>query len=253
MLIRATGDVNTETRGLALTALADTASKPEAGAANLKKAMRAAEWSAQNDSDEGVKLAARAALQKLHAAELATGHMSQADESDEQASPERAVAAPASRATAPEPAPARAALPVAVASAPAQGPIVAVFDIEDSSKRFPKETLDQLTEYLAAQMSDVGYRVVPRDQVRERLAQEKTEGFKACYDQSCQIELGKEVAAEKSLSTKLLRVGKKCAISSVMYDLRTATTERSAPVDTACDEDALMDAMKQIAQKMSAH
>jgi hypothetical protein len=166
------------------------------------------------------------------------------------------------------PAKVRAHAPSPVASSPAErkhgsgaqakpasrgkstGAIVAVFDIEDGSKRFSKITLDQLTDYLAAQLSDLGYRVVPREQIRQRLMHEKRDTYKACYDQSCQVELGRELAAEKSISTKLLRVADKCAVTAVMFDLRTATAERSAPLDTPCDEGSLMDAVKGIARKL---
>ncbi|HSA24008.1 MAG TPA: hypothetical protein P5076_21290, partial [Myxococcota bacterium] len=106
----------------------------------------------------------------------------------------------------PEPRAEVAPPPRRVAGGPA--PVVAVFDIQDASRMLPRaEDRDQLTEYLAAQLTELaGFRVVPRDQLRARLQQQKTVGYQQCYDQSCQIELGKAMAAEKSLSTKLLKV-----------------------------------------------
>jgi hypothetical protein len=45
--------------------------------------------------------------------------------------------------------------------------IVAVFDVEDAAGRFDEKVLNQLTEYLTAQMNEQGgYRVVPRNKLR---------------------------------------------------------------------------------------
>jgi hypothetical protein len=130
--------------------------------------------------------------------------------------------------------------------------IVAVFDIEDRSGRFKAATLGQLTEYLSAKVTQIaGYQVIPRDQLRARLTAEKRRSFKECYDQRCQIELGKAVAAQKSLATKLLRVGSKCALTSLLYDLKTEATDRAASVKTTCTEEALLTGVEQLARQLS--
>lgn len=143
-------------------------------------------------------------------------------------------------------------------AAPAPSPggpgkmIVAVFDVQDLSRKFKKRTLEQLTEYLSARITQVTrYRVVPRDQLRSRLFEQKRGTYRACYEETCQIELGKALAAQKSLSTKILKVGKRCAISSILYDFKTETAEQSALVRTDCDEDSLMDCMDRVARQFS--
>jgi hypothetical protein len=130
--------------------------------------------------------------------------------------------------------------------------IVAVFDVEDATSRWKDKTLSQLTDYLAAKITEVGYRVVPRNQLRARLVEEKKEGYKTCFDETCQIELGKAVAAQRSLSTKLLQIGTSCAISSTLFDLKTETTERAASVRTDCSENGLMEGMEKIARQLAA-
>ncbi len=136
--------------------------------------------------------------------------------------------------------------------AAATSPVVAVFDIQDASRRLKPAVLDQLTEYLAAQVTaQAGYQVVPRRQLRARLAAEKRKTFKACFDAACQIELGKAVAAERSLATKLLRVGSRCAFTAVLYDLKRETSIQAASVDTACSLDALMGGVRQLAEKLA--
>lgn len=140
----------------------------------------------------------------------------------------------------------------APAAAPPGKMIVAVFDVQDMSRKFKKRTLQQLTEYLSARITQVTrYRVVPRDQLRARLFEEKRGTYRECYEETCQIELGKALAAQKSLSTKILKVGTRCAISSILYDFKTETAEQSALVRTDCDEDSLMDCMDRVARQFS--
>lgn len=140
------------------------------------------------------------------------------------------------------------------ASAPParKGMIVAVFDIEDRVGLLSAKTRGQLTEYLAAGVTRfAGYQVVPRDQLRRRLAAEKRKSYKLCVEQRCQIELGKALAAKKSLATKLLKVGKQCAFTALLYDLRTEATERAAQVRTACDQDALLGGVEKLAKQLA--
>jgi hypothetical protein len=152
-----------------------------------------------------------------------------------------------------EPAPAPPPEPVPAPKPPRTPQILAVFDIQDASHGFSEQGMDQLTEYLAASLAKGGaFRVVPRDQLRTRIVQEKTESYKQCFDQSCQIDLGKAVAAQKSLATKILRVGDNCAITATMFDLKTETTEKAASVRTTCSENSLMDGMDKIADQLAA-
>jgi hypothetical protein len=132
--------------------------------------------------------------------------------------------------------------------------VVAVFLIHDASGKFKPSILEQLTEYLASRLTELaGYSVVPRDQLRQRLDEAKAESYQQCYDQSCQIELGRAVAAQRSLATNLLQVGNKCAISASLFDLKTEATAGAASVRTDCSDDALMDGVDQLAQKLAAN
>lgn len=132
---------------------------------------------------------------------------------------------------------------------PAPRAIVAVFDVE--STELTPASLDALTEYLAARLAETAFQVVPRAELRRRLQDAQAESYRACVDQSCQIELGRELAAQKTLATKILRLGTECQLTSVLYDLRTATTERAATREAACREDALLGAMREIADQLA--
>jgi hypothetical protein len=165
----------------------------------------------------------------------------------EMSGPGRGVAA-----TAPRPAVAPPAAPSPPSAAARPRAIVAVFDIQDQGGRIQPEALVQLTEYLATRLAETGaFRVVPHEQLRSRLVQEKVESYKECYEQSCQIEIGKAIAAEKSLSTKILRVGTQCAITATLYDLKSETAEAGASSRTDCTDNALMDGIDQVATQVA--
>jgi len=130
-------------------------------------------------------------------------------------------------------------------------PIVAVFDIQDRTGTMKSRILDQLTEYLAAQVTQrAGFKVIPRGQLRRRLSAEKVKSYRRCVDQRWQIELGKAVAAQKSLATKLLRGGKQCALTALLYDLKTEATDRAASVKTDCNEEALLAGVEKLAAQL---
>jgi len=137
-----------------------------------------------------------------------------------------------------------------VASA-GERPIVAVFDMEDRGSGLDKEVLANLTDYLASLLAEGGYQVIPRDQIRERLTGEQKESYKACYDQACQIELGRELAAQKVLATQILKIGKTCQVTSNLYDLKRTATELAANASADCDVDSLLGAVRTVAAKLS--
>jgi len=133
----------------------------------------------------------------------------------------------------------------------AEGPIVAVFDTDDQGSGLDRTLLTRLTDYLATRLTEGGYRIIPRSQVKERLLHAKKETYKECYDQGCQIELGRELAAQKTLATTILKIGGACQLTSVLYDLKKSTTELAASAEAPCDEKSLLEAVKQIAAKLS--
>lgn len=137
------------------------------------------------------------------------------------------------------------------ASAAGKPQIVVVFDIQDRSGRFPAEALSELTEYFATQIAQgSAYRVVPRTQLKQRLKAQKTTSYKRCYDEKCQIEVGRELSAQKLISTRIIRVGTKCAVTSTLFDLRTSTSERAASQKAVCDQDSLVAALELVATQL---
>lgn len=135
----------------------------------------------------------------------------------------------------------------------AQAVILAVFDIEDVTKQLDEREVLQIREFFETRLTELGnFKIVPREQLRVRLQGKKTDSYRACFDEACQIELGKEVAAEKSLATRILKVGSICVVTSRLFDLKTATSEKAASARVACNSEALLEAINQLAAQLSA-
>ena len=138
----------------------------------------------------------------------------------------------------------------------ADRPVVAVFDIEDTrqtTERLSKVDMTDLTNYLTSLLAGTKrFTTVPRSDLRKVLAEQKAETYQACYDESCQIEIGKEVAAEKSLATKLNRLGKKCVVTLTLFDLRKSITEDSVNTRGGCSTDNLTEVFEQLVPKLGA-
>lgn len=149
------------------------------------------------------------------------------------------------------------ALFVVLANAPvtrAQGAqsIIAVFDVEDQGAGLSAEVRNRLSDFLAMRLASTGaYQVVPRAQLRQRLVQQKTQSYKQCYDQTCQIEIGKELAAQKSLSTQVVKLGSRCMVTSVLYDLKRSASEGGGSAEGGCDEDAIVGSLKRVLVKLT--
>jgi len=151
--------------------------------------------------------------------------------------------------------PVEVALPVKAPEPAARREVLAVFDVQDVANQFKdrEAELSQLTAFLATAMAATGkFTVVPREQLRDRLVDEKKASYRQCFDNACQIEMGKAVSAQKTLATQLLKVGSKCAVVANLYDLHTETASSAAMVQTECDADRLLGAMQEVSAQISA-
>jgi formylglycine-generating enzyme required for sulfatase activity len=131
-----------------------------------------------------------------------------------------------------------------------QRPIVAVFDLEVRGPRFDAETRSRLTDYLGTLLGSRGFRVVPRSQLRARLVEAKKGSYKECIDQSCQIEIGKELAAQKSLASQVLKLGSQCKVLLNLFDLKQAASDGSGAATGPCTEDGVVLALEQAVSAM---
>ena len=144
------------------------------------------------------------------------------------------------------------ALAAQPAPAAAAKPIVAVFDIQADRLDMDPQTLATMTTYFASRLAETGvYLLVPREEIKRRINEQKRASYKKCIDQRCQIELGKELAADKSLSTTIMKIGSTCTVAATVYDLKRATTERAATAEGRCSEDDILVLLKTVVQGLA--
>ncbi|MBW2731170.1 MAG: hypothetical protein JRH20_02190 [Deltaproteobacteria bacterium] len=134
--------------------------------------------------------------------------------------------------------------------AEAKGNAIAVFDLQLRRLRLSASVRGALSDYLAAQLAARGLSIVPRSQLKKRLRRKRRASYRLCYDQSCQIEIGRELAAQKSVSSQVMRIGKRCVVTLTLYDLRTATSERAATAHGRCNESGIMNALTSAAVQL---
>jgi len=133
-------------------------------------------------------------------------------------------------------------------------PVVAVFDIQDTRKKQGLSVQEKadLTAYLINLLTNTkSYASVPKADLKAALSSQKSKSYEACYDESCQIEIGKEVAAEKSLATRISKLGKKCIVAMTMYDLRKSATENAVQDRVPCDVDSLLEAFEKLVPQLA--
>lgn len=131
-----------------------------------------------------------------------------------------------------------------------QLPFVAIFEMESQGSKLTPLALRNLTDYLAAKLVECGYQVIPQDQIRARLVQQKKASHKSCYDQSCQIELGRELSAQKSLSSKVMGFSGTCQVTATLYDLKKSAAEKAATAGGTCKEALLLKTIDTLVSKL---
>lgn len=135
----------------------------------------------------------------------------------------------------------------------AERPIVAVFPIQDVTSKLDPAMLEPLTEYLSAAVAAGGtFSIQAPGDMRRLLTEKRTESYKACFDEKCQIELGRELAANKMITAKIIQLGTACTVTAALYDLRTQATDTTATADGGCGPAALKRSLDKVAGKVRA-
>jgi hypothetical protein len=127
--------------------------------------------------------------------------------------------------------------------------IVAVMEVEDSNAKNARAIDPTLVRDLGDQMrifvTQRGVKTVDRGTQEQTLKQQiskmKTESYDTCYDDSCQIELGKALAASHILRTKITRFGDRCVLNGELIDLRTEVTVTAASSQGSCAPEGFLE------------
>lgn len=135
---------------------------------------------------------------------------------------------------------------------PERPPVVAVFDVELRGVSLGKDTAANLSELIAIQLVETGYfQVVPREDLRRRINQAKAETHRECFDEACQIELGKDLAAEQTLSIKVMKLGGECSSTLTLFDLKRATGVAAVTAVSACGEREIIKAFRALVDRLT--
>jgi hypothetical protein len=129
--------------------------------------------------------------------------------------------------------------------------IIAIFLMESRGSPLKGDEISSLTDYMAAKLGEKGeFQIIPRDEIKKHLVAAKKDSYKDCYDSSCQIQIGKELAAEFSISSAVSKVGSQCLIYASVWDLAKSTQIKSATERSQCDPEVLINAIEKIAEKL---
>jgi hypothetical protein len=133
------------------------------------------------------------------------------------------------------------------ASAKEDSKVAALFPIRLMRLRISAATLEALTSYTASKVTEkTRYKLVPQSAAKRRLSLEKRTSYKSCYDEKCQIELGRELAAEKTISIGITKVGKLCLVVATVFDLKTAIAETSSSETGSCSLKGLFQSIDRV-------
>lgn len=135
---------------------------------------------------------------------------------------------------------------------PRAKPIVAVFALEDRTRRLGPKLRSDLHGYLVTRLTESGrYRIVPSERLQAQLKAAKQRSYRRCYDTACQVEIGKALAAQKTLAARIVRLGARCTLAANLYDLKTETAEKAASTSVACRGEALRQGIDALVAKLA--
>lgn len=152
--------------------------------------------------------------------------------------------------------------PPPAAPPPPRGPVdtgswvVAVMDVQavSKSRELTPSLMRNIGDQLRIFVAQTGVRTVDRSAqettLKDQLAQLKKDSYQACYDDSCQIELGKALAASHILRTRITRFGRLCVLNGELIDLRSEVATAAASSRGTCEEEGFLRMSEEVAQNL---
>ena len=176
------------------------------------------------------------------------------------ASEPAAQAPPPSTAVAPQPEPAPAApAPAAPAAQDAEEWVVAVMDVKTVTRgrgALDRDLMRNISDQLRIFVAQHGIKTVDRSAqdaaFKDHVAQMKADSYKGCYDDNCQIELGKALAASHILRSRITQFDKLCVLNGELIDLRAEVAVGAASSRGDCEEEGFLQMSEDIAKKLVA-
>lgn len=126
---------------------------------------------------------------------------------------------------------------------------VAVFDIEDQTRRLKKQELRTLQDLLAGKLVERrSLQVVPREALRAALTKKRR---RRCFDWKCQKAVAGSLEARYVMATKIIKLGRKCMVMGSLYNIKTSLLQHSASIKSGCKLDDLAAVMERLPLKLT--
>lgn len=138
--------------------------------------------------------------------------------------------------------------------------VIAIMDVEDLNASSSKNAIDadlvrNIGDQLRIFVAERGVRTIDRSAqeraFRDQIAALKNESHKACYDDSCQIELGKALAASHILRSKITRFGTKCVLNTELIDLKAEVAISAASARGDCAAEGFLRMSEELATNIT--
>lgn len=142
-------------------------------------------------------------------------------------------------------------------SMPSSEWVVAVMDVKTVTEG--RGALDQnlmrnISDQLRIFVAQHGVRTVDRSAqdaaFRDQVSELKADSYKGCYDDNCQIELGKALAASHILRSRITQFGKLCVLNGELIDLRAEVATGAASARGNCEEEGFLQMSEDIAKML---
>lgn len=151
--------------------------------------------------------------------------------------------------------PARGRVPRTFVSGAQRDWVIAVMTAASSGKTgLEKPMLVALTDQIRIYIAERGARVVDRSTqeaaLKSLVDEEKKRSYSACVDASCQIPLGKALAASHILKSTVARFGKACSTNGELIDLKAEVTVAAGSARSDCSEEDLLYAAESLAEQL---
>lgn len=125
---------------------------------------------------------------------------------------------------------------------------------EDRARAADPALMRNLSDQLRVFVAQRGVKVVDRGQQRaamkEVLLEAKKETYEVCYDERCQIPLGKALAASHILRTKVARFGEACVLNGELIDLAEEVTIAAASARGDCSDEGFLEASQNLTRDL---
>lgn len=132
--------------------------------------------------------------------------------------------------------------------------VVAVMDVRRMPGAVTDVVADALTDQMRVFLAQRRIQVVDRGAqeaaLRQLVVEEKARSYSSCVDSSCQIPLGKALAASHILRWGMAKFGSTCTTNGELVDLVSETTVAAGSARSDCSDERLLDSTERLAEEL---